>query len=538
MRRFRPTRVQWIVLGAALFAAAASLVTAWSAPPLNSADEAAHLDYAIDVWHGTLPVFEDGVTNRPPFGLIPSVQWVAQHPPFFYAVLAPVVGPLWDAGHPYAAVLAGRSVNAVFAALAVVAVGWATTRIVPRRPAVAGLAALVVALTPMFLLVGGSIYNDLPNAGLGALAIGIAATALRSGLTTRLVVGATVTTTLGGLTRLSFAVFIVAVVVAFLLARWRRGSFWGDWRGHVVAVVVVAVAPVAASAWFWLRNRALTGTIVGNHPEWGEQHLGRSTSTAREVLTDPAWWRDLFALYRGHLPGNSDWTYVLLVVPLLLAVVVGAVAAVRSLTTGRPAARHGAAPGRTVPGRHGAVTTGAGRTADLLVVAMLVAVTVCVLVGQVRFSMSGGAAHVRYALALMPVLAIPMAIGLDGLGRVLSPVVTVAWTGTAAVIWAQIQDLAAPAFSVPTTLVVSRVTFGVGVVLLVAVVVAICVEQARRGTRHADADADLDDADADADRPDARRHDDAVRPSAEADAATTWPGGAPTNAPTGTTTGP
>jgi len=506
VRRLRPDLASWVCLGAALFAAFASLVCAWSQAPLNSGDEAAHLDYAIDVWHGRLPYFYDGLTNRPPFGSLPPVQWVAQHPPFFYAVLAPVVGPLWDAGHPYAAVLAGRSANAGFAAATVLAVGWAARRVVPRRPDVAAVAAVIVSLTSMFLLVGGAIYNDLPNMALGALAVGVGASALRSGLSTRLVVAGTVVATLGMLTRLTFVVFVLAVLVAFLLARWRRSGFWTDWRGHVVAAVAVVAAPTAASGWFWLRNIRLMGTIVGNDVAWGEEHLHRVQRTPMQIIGDAEWWRSLFALYAGHLPGDRSWTYSLLVLPLVLALLVGLAVATRTLwrrVRGPSRADHplrgqgqdgereggrdarGAGPRRAARALPDGPRSRAELVADVLVATMLVGLTLAVLVGQVRFSTTGGAPNVRYSLAVMPMLAIPMAIGLTGVGRVVSATVTVVWMEVTGYVWFQIQDLTEPAFGVDRTLEISRLTFTAALVCFAAVVVGVVVLVLRRGGQRA-----------------------------------------------------
>jgi len=473
------TLATWVIIGAALFTAFASLVTGWSAPPLNSADEAAHLDYAVDVWHGHLPVFEDGLTIQPPFGKIPPVQWVAQHPPLYYAVLAPFVGPLWDAHHPYVSVLAGRSVNAIWTTVTVLAVGWAVRRVLPRRPELAAVAAVVMALTPMFLLLGGQIYNDLPNMLFAALAIGIGATALRSGLSTRLVVGGAVVAALGILTRLSFAVFLVGILVAFLLARWRRGGFWTDWRGHLVAVASVLVVPGLASGWFYLRNRALTGSFVGNHPEWGEEHLRRHTYEFDQVIVSPGWWKSLFALFRGHLEGSTDWTYLLLIGPLVLGLVVAVVGAVVALVRRVGRSR------RTADVAERRDTDVLPRTrqeivADLLVTAMLVALALGVLYLQVRFSMTGGAPNVRYSLALMPILVVPMALGLAGLGRYVGPVLTVLWMEVTGYIWFQIQNVSTPAFTSVHALTVSRTTFIIALVFFSATVVGVCALLLRR----------------------------------------------------------
>ena len=452
MRLLRRPLSTWIVLGAALFVVFASLAVGWSAPPLNSGDEAAHLDYAISVWHGHLPVFEDGLTIAPPFGIVPPVQWVSQHPPLYYAILAPVVGPLWDSGHPYVAVLGGRSMSALLAGAAVVATGWGVRRILPTRPAVAPVAAVLVSLTGMFQLVGGAVYSDLPVVALGVLALGAGAVALREGLRTGVVVTGAVVGALGMLSRLSFAVFLVALVVAFALAPWRRSGFWGGWRGHLVAVGGAVVVPGLAAGWFFLRNIAITGNVAGSHPEWSAEHLGRRQHTLLEVATGDGFWRGMFGMWQGHIPATVQWHWALLVLPLLIALVVAVVVAVRALLRRRRGAEPAARLEAGIPGPEAD-----GRAADWLVAAMVVAVFALVVVGQIDFSAGGGAANTRYGLPLLPVLALVMAYGLTGLGRVTSAVLTTLWIAGAAVIWFEPLNLSTPAFTSVHALTVSRV---------------------------------------------------------------------------------
>lgn len=467
MQRFVPSLVAWVVIGAALFAVLASIAVAWSDAPLSSGDEAAHLDYAIDVWHGHLPVFEDGLTIKPPFGVAPPVQWVAQHPPFFYAVLAPVVGPLWDGGQLYAAVLAGRAVNAVFAGASVLATGWAALRVLPGRPAVAAVASLVLAGTSMFLLVGGAIYNDLANVLFAALAVGVAASALRRGLSTRLLVGGVVVTSLGMLSRLSFAVFVVAVVVAFLLA---RGT---PLVRRLVGAGAVVVAPALAAGWFFVRNVRITGNVAGSHPDWAAEHLGRSSRSAAQVVTDPDFWTGVFSVFKGHLEAHWQWTWWLLLGPLALAVVAGVAAVVRRVV----------GPGRWTGARHASLPPARPRgdvVSDVLVAAMLVAVAALVVAGQVQFTTGGGAPNTRYGLPVMPVLAIVMAIGLvRGLGRLAAPVLTVAWVAGAAFVWWAILELSKPTSEVPGALAATRVSAVVALVVLAATLAGAVLLQLR-----------------------------------------------------------
>ncbi|WFR66543.1 hypothetical protein P9139_17465 [Curtobacterium flaccumfaciens] len=388
-------------------------------------------------------------------------------PPFFYAVLAPIVGPLWDGGHLYAAVLAGRAANAVFAGAAVVATGWAARRVLPGRPAVAAVAALVLAGTSMFLLVGGAVYNDLANVLFGALALGVAATALRRGLTTRLVTAAVVVTSLGMLSRLSFVVFVVAVAVAFLFA---RGA--SPVRRLLGAAAVVA-APALAAGWFFLRNVRITGNVAGSHPAWAAEHLGRSSRSAAQVVADPDFWTGVFSVFEGHLETNSQWTWWLLLGPLVLAVAACVTAAVRGVLR----------RGRRTVARHGSQLVARPRAdvvADVLVAAMLVAVAALVIVGQVQFTTGGGAPHARYGLPVMPILGIPMAVGLvAGLGRFVAPVLTAAWAAGAAVVWWAVLELSKPASSWPGTLTTTWVAAVAAVVVLVATVIGAAVLELR-----------------------------------------------------------
>jgi hypothetical protein len=77
------------LLAAALAAFFTCCAVAAVNPPLSTADETSHLDYAVQVWNGHLPVFEQGaVFKPPPTGVVSRVQLEAQHPPLFYALVA------------------------------------------------------------------------------------------------------------------------------------------------------------------------------------------------------------------------------------------------------------------------------------------------------------------------------------------------------------------------------------------------------------------------------------------------------------------
>ena len=445
--RLRPHRV--VVLAAAVFAVLAALTLAFGIAPLNSTDETAHIDYAVELWHGHLPQFWRGVQIAPTFGIPAPVQWTAQHPPLFYAIIAPVVGPLWDGGHQYVAVEAARSVNAVLVGLTVLAFAWSTSRIVPGRPLVTAAAAVVIAGASIPLQVGATAYNDIPNLALGALALGVGAAVIRDGLTGRRVLLAALVAAGGMLSRLSFAAFLVALVVAVVVSPWARGRTWRGLLGHAAATAIVVLAPLLSAGWFYLRNRRLSGNIEGRYPQYGIEHLGRTNQSFMHVAENGTFWSFSFGLFRGQeTPAGEAGGFVLLLVPLLLAVVVAVVGLVRR----RPRVH----------------------LAGLLVGAMLVAVALVVVVSQIQYTAGGGGVQPRYLMPVLPALVPAMAIGLAGLWAAVSAVLTSAWSLFAAFLWSTLPDFTTSASPTHASLAATRglgIAAGVAEVVLVGTVV-------------------------------------------------------------------
>ncbi|ROP64302.1 hypothetical protein [Curtobacterium sp. PhB115] len=403
---FGRDRATAVVLAATLLVLTASVARTFSSMPLASVDESAHVDYVLRVWHGQLPVLTDGIRFRPGFGGTPPVQWVAQHPPLYYLLLAPVVGPLVDAGHPVQAVVVGRLANAVFVAAIVPVAAWAAARCFPGVERLPATVAVVTASTSVLVVQGGVVYNDSLAALTCALACGVAGAALRSGVGPGLAVGGAVVAAAGMTTRLSFALWLVAIVVAFALARAVRfGRLRGVWARVVVAAVPV-LAAAAASGWFWLRNQALTGSFSGRPTAW-PGYTPRPHWTEAEVASMLGFWRQLFALYRGSLPIASPLPWVLLLVPLLLFV---AALVLRRLRPWAPADDD--------------------RWPRRLVVAMLVVVTLLFVVVEIRYTAGGGAPLNRYTLTVLLPVAFAMAAGLTAWRRI-STWLVVVWGAVA-----------------------------------------------------------------------------------------------------------
>lgn len=373
---------------------AAAAAAAWASvnPLFGGADETAHTDYAFQVWLGRLPVFEEGLLINPSFGDQPPVQWTAQHPPLFYLLLAPFVGPLADTGNLLAAGYAGRAVNMVIAAGLVAAVMWAASALAPRRQALWLAAGTVAALYPLVLQGGGTVYNDTLFATWAALLVGLSARIIRSGPTARRVILFGLVAACALLTR-SAAVTIIAVTATaatapLLLSRPPR------WRAIFAMVGAVGFA-IAASAWFYLRNLRLTGNLVGGHFDYLTHRVERPLS---EVLVRREVWEQLFLIHGYELLDRRLATLLVFGVPVVVACVLG----VRQLIRRR----------RWLP--------------DLASAVLLVGLVCCVLMMQLMYVSAGGGASRRYLAPLTVVFAYTIAVGLTAVRR-LAPVLLLAW---------------------------------------------------------------------------------------------------------------
>lgn len=382
--------VVWLEFGQIMMIAAmvttAAIARAYGTEPLGTADETAHLDYAFQLWNGRLPVFEDGVSLDVPFGVVPPVQWVAQHPPLFYLMLAPIVGPIITSGDTLGAVMAGRIANGVLAGIVVIAAAWAVRQVAPETPRLRIVVPLVTGLTGMLVLVGSAIYNDLATVLFATLAIGLIARLTRRGLDTVTVLLVAVVSAAGMSTRASFGVFSCFLGLAVLIGPRRDGRWWNGFVGRSVAAVTAVVCTLAAIGWFFWRNVQITGRLDGGHPDWAFEHLYRTPRTFAEVILDPDSWAGLFNFYRFDAAEDDPAPWLLLVVPAALAIIVGAIILI---TKRRSICR------------------------DRLVVFMLTAaLTAGIVMLQLNYATNAGAINSRYLLPVAVVFAIVLGYGL------------------------------------------------------------------------------------------------------------------------------
>lgn len=189
-------------------------------------------------------------------------ETAAAHGPYYYLALAP--GYLAGRSSPLAELTLMRLTSALLGALAVLFAFLLARELVPKRPWLAVLAALLVAYQPMYGFISGSVNNDVGvNAGAAALAF-LAIRVLRRGITWR--TGIAIGLLLGVLPFVKATALSLYPVVglAVVLALWRhrtRASAIGLTLGAAAGVVVYELSALLSNHYH--SGEAATGAGAG-----------------------------------------------------------------------------------------------------------------------------------------------------------------------------------------------------------------------------------------------------------------------------------
>lgn len=334
------------VLGAVMTMLCLGTVILIATPPFVPADESAHAGYAMDVADGRFPRVEERVKVELP-GQVPTRQWVAQHPPLYYALVGPILDWGDDTGHEFAGIRIARGFSVALGAVAVVLTAVLTAFFAGRRKTeTMVLAAGLVACLPGFIGTSAAIHNDL----LAVVTITVAYVGVVAAVVDRPRRWNIIAACAGGgltmATRVNAVGLLALCCGALAFAGWYRTS--GATRRRLLNGVVLGAAPVVTAAvtsgWWWLRNKRLYGDYLGT--SYGQAVGGRPDNyTPFSWLTDRMTFPDLITRVEGGGPweqirgfGWYDRKIIgVIVVVIALGAVVGVVSCLRRwVANGRP----------------------------------------------------------------------------------------------------------------------------------------------------------------------------------------------------------
>lgn len=381
------------VAGAVLALLAFGLLNLLTVRPFFAGDETAHVNYALELSAGRLPVFDDRFPLRMP-GMRDTVTWTAMHPPLYYVLVAAPLRLGLDAGQPVLGLLTARVLTLLLAAGVVVLTARLAAALLPGRPDLAVASAGGMALIPSFQQLAAMVYNDALGILTGTAVLTLVVLTVRQGCDRRRAVLLAVAAVAAAATRASgLEVVALAALAATVPTAAERGSPWRARLPAAGARVALVVLPVVVlTGWFYLRNQLLYGSPDGSTRA---APLGGGPSVLANA-SSPRFWLDQYRQLWGYVISNTPVRGVWSVLASLLlgAVLLGlAVALIRQVRRG--AARR--------PGREGLVWLVLGLHAAL----------VC---GSVLVYFSRGALPFgRYFFPLLPLLPVLAAVGLASL---------------------------------------------------------------------------------------------------------------------------
>jgi hypothetical protein len=435
------------VTGALLAFVALAALGALVIKPFLPADESNNVAYSLSVARGELPRVDAPIRHDLPDQRRMPLNYVANHPPLYYALVSPGLRFAVEADEPRLGMTLARLETTLLSAGAIVltaVLAGVLTR--GRRPEVAVGAAALLATASSYVLHAAIIHNDGLATTLVAGQLVATVLVLVRGLRPLLVLAVVLTASLGLLTRVS-AVSLVALSAAALLAAGLLHPHGDRLRGAVrgtLAAVALVLACAATSGWFYLHNLRAYGDVTGGDEVERLLQLNVRPGSIVYHALKPDTMNRLWARMFGLDPFDAGARTALLT-GILAAVALGTVLLVaRSLRASSRARLVGDEPGPSEPALYRPAPFGTtpygpapfgpapfgpapdgpepdgrpaatGRVAMAVVVAvgvLLVLHVLAVLLQVGTHIKDGGGIHPRYLFPALPVLLIGMAAAL------------------------------------------------------------------------------------------------------------------------------
>jgi hypothetical protein len=295
---------KWVVigvLGAVLAFVGGGGLSVVSVPHLLTADAPYHLDYAWQIYQGKLPQFSVGPT-MPADVSMHSYHLTGHHPPLYYGVIAPLVGPFIAAGSWEVATIIGRVMTLGIGVLSLLALAWTGWIVGGRYRKMLSVAAPAVAATFVpFVLVSSAIYSDGLLVLMSTLAFALSALLLYRGPRPWNIVCLAIVLLLGMATRVSFTsmfgVALVAVLSSFIIHG--KGTLSKNLlRGGGYAAAMGLLMVIGIGWFYYFHNFEASGSFLTNRLNTAE-HVRRYKPFLDVITSKNLWYLVPFGLF-GH----------------------------------------------------------------------------------------------------------------------------------------------------------------------------------------------------------------------------------------------
>ena len=253
------------------------------------------------------------IVTVPGAGYFPSgYQYVANHPPLYYAIAAPIYAlsssmtPMWQQ-------FVLRVLAIPFGLITVVAAYLSARVLFPGDTFLLFTAPTVVAFQPQISYEAAMVNNDIVAIAIMSVIILGMLLGIRHGFPRKLCVALGILLGLGLLTKGTTVAIIPVLGLALLWCSKR-----GDWRGLLERGIAMGVPfAVIASPWYWYLYRTY-GDFSGLSRVSELQYWSQPMGSFFELLADPAFFADRF----NESWGEYGWRLIHFETPLLWIIAV------------------------------------------------------------------------------------------------------------------------------------------------------------------------------------------------------------------------
>jgi 4-amino-4-deoxy-L-arabinose transferase-like glycosyltransferase len=223
---------------------------------VGKGDAPQHIDYVWRIYNGSIPKTSDGITY-PQFKklLKPdqiSRQAAAANPPLFYALHAPLIGPLLNKAQWVKAIAVGRMVNIIVGVGCIFALSWAGWLLGGQRKELFALSAPAIGvMTYRFTSLNIDFALDAQLTLISTLCFINMYKILKNGYKKSYLVTLSILLTLGMLTKVSFIVFMLVLPVC-IFGRYYITTTKKDSKFKLIILTVfIELFVVAGAGWFY-----------------------------------------------------------------------------------------------------------------------------------------------------------------------------------------------------------------------------------------------------------------------------------------------
>jgi len=371
------------VLGVILLYVSVAGIISTAVPWNNKSDTKYHIDYVWRVYNGELPQFAEGVTYTP-LKNGAKMHLTASHPPLFYMLHAPFLGPLLKEGNWKGAIALGRAINIFIGVLCIIAFAWAGWTFGGSQKALMAVAVPAVsALMYRFTTLNVVFGNDVLIVLFATLAFICMYKIVEKGLRSKYFWTLGLISILGMATRAPYVVILLvsfaSILAAAVLHNKKRLS-----NGLMLAAIKIALIGVAVAltiGWFYHRNFQASGSWFKSSPDSFDG--GRTYKSLRAVIASTKLW----ALFYNH---SSNAPFLATIITSFAAA--GYLSVISSIEKVTIFCR-----------RH---------KPQAILIGLMIVATIGILLTQIKFAVGYGSINFRYFLPVLLPIGLFLAYGL------------------------------------------------------------------------------------------------------------------------------